>query len=119
MTSNPKRSQKPSKARTVSYMIDGFTLIGGFPDLFEKLRPKDIPIDRFIKILVESWLVDKKILDEYKEYVKGLDFFIMNIDGQNTIFSNEYKDEIKQFLDERTTSPKYCLRIKAKRANYK
>lgn len=108
-----------SKARSVTYMIDGFNLIGGFPDLFEQLRPKNIPIDRFVKVIVESWLIDKKLHNEYKEYIEGLDFFIMNIDGQNTIFSNEYKDEIKQFLDERKTSPKYCQRVKAKRSKSK
>jgi hypothetical protein len=89
-----------------------FDLMGWFPDLIEKYRPKDMPLSTFFKVIVEGWIVNRSLKEEYADHVKDLDFFVMNIDGQNMIFSNEYKDEIKQFIDERRTHPRYCQRLR-------
>lgn len=91
-----------------------FELTGGFPQLWSEFKLPQYTESQIIKSIIESWVIDKKLQQEYDGYVKDLDFFVWKIQGQHMIFSNEYKEELNKFIQDRRTSPQYCQKLQKK-----
>ena len=43
-----------------------FILSGGFPDEFDKFRPKNMDLNTYVRAIIESWLVTRSLEEEKK-----------------------------------------------------
>lgn len=55
---------------TLKNIVVGFDLQGWFPKLFDKYRPKDMDYNTYVKVIVESYLVDRSLKDEHQIIVE-------------------------------------------------
>ena len=46
-----------------SNIVTAFDLEGDFPKLFWKYRPKDMDLNTHVKVIIESWIVNRQLTE--------------------------------------------------------